>query len=70
LPAGRFGLAADLELLFFAEVAIILGIALGLPGASGGLLKSISCTAQGEISPSKTPEKRPCRRGVYELALE
>src|SRR6059058_5824634 len=38
--AAGFDLAVVLELFFFAELAINLGHALGLPGASGGLLKS------------------------------
>jgi hypothetical protein len=46
--------AGFLEFVFLAELAINLGDALGLLGASGGLLKNISSRAQGEISPLKT----------------
>ena len=59
-----------LECFFFAELAINLGGALGLPGASGGLLKSISSGAQGEIYPLKTSKKPTGFEGFYELALE
>jgi hypothetical protein len=56
--------------LFFPGAGHIFGFALDLPGANGGLLKSISGVAQGEISPLKTSKKRRRFAGFYELALE
>jgi hypothetical protein len=68
--AAGFDLAVALEFLVFAELAINLGEALGLPGASGGLLKSISSGVQGEHFPVKNAQKTPSAGRVYELALE
>jgi len=68
--AAGFDLAVALEFFCFAELAINLGVALGLPGASGGLLKSISSGVQGEHFPVKNAEKTASTRPVYELALE
>jgi hypothetical protein len=46
-----FGFAGFFETFFFGELAINFGIALGSPGASGGLIKGICPVAQGEIYP-------------------
>jgi hypothetical protein len=45
------GLTGFFEAFFFGELAINFGVALGLPGASGGLFKGICPVAQGEIYP-------------------
>jgi hypothetical protein len=62
-----FDLADVFETFFFGELAINFGVALGSPGASGGLIKGICPAAQGEIYPRKT---RKTRAKIYELALE
>ena len=62
-----FGLAGFFEAFFFAGAGHNFGVALGLPGASGGLIKGICPVAQGEIYPRKTSNPGPL---LYELALE